>query len=206
MGGRDKVAAIVSLTGKASAKGAVEQEYAFAMRYPDQMLVDFHGSGGDVSHALLVTGDKVYDLRRGHVGQYRSLTLADTLLSIRGDPLCLMTELARGPSGWELTYRGQTTVTGKRVDAIQIVPPGSKEITAFFDAETSQLIATRYEIAPGLTTIIDEQFQEIDGIKIGVVSKQIIGRSITTVKVTDIELNPTLPPGVFDAMKHELIR
>jgi outer membrane lipoprotein-sorting protein len=206
MGGRDKIATIETLTGKAKASGAVEQDYGFVMQYPDKMLVDFYGAGGAISHALLVTGDKVYDLTRGRVGEYRTLTLADTLLSMRGDPLCLMTELARGVNGWQLTYLGQTTVIGRQVDALRITPPGSKEITAFFDAETKQLIGTRYEIAPGLTTVIDEQFEKFGGVKVGVVSKQIIGSSITTVKVTDIELNPTLPKGVFDAMKHELIR
>ncbi|MBW2276504.1 MAG: hypothetical protein JRF63_03365 [Deltaproteobacteria bacterium] len=206
MGGREKVAAVKTLTGRAELSGAVDQAYDFTLEYPDKMVVDFLDAKGQVNRAMLVNGAKAYNITRGKVTEFVSPMLEDTLLSIRGDPLCLMITLAAGGWGQQITYLGQATVAGKRTDAIRIAPTMSKEIIAFFDAQTSQLIATRYEMAQGLVTVIDEQFEPISGVKIGVVGKQIVGSMISTVKVSEIEINPALPKGRFDTMQHPLIR
>lgn len=206
MGGRKRVGAIATLSGRARLTGAVNQVYAFALEYPDKMLVDFKDSQGQVTRAMLVNGAKAYNITRGRVTEFVSTTLADTLLSIRGDPLCLMVALADGGWGYQLTYLGRAEVAGRRTDAVRVRPPLSREIIAFFDSETGRLIATRYEMSQGLVTVIDEKFDEVEGVMIGVIGKQIVGSMISTVTVTEIELNPELPKTAFDVMQHPLLR
>jgi hypothetical protein len=206
MGGREKVGAVKTLTAKAVLTGATNRSYNLTMEYPDKMLADFFGADGKIATAMLVTGERAYNLSRGHVVDMITPSLEDTLLSIRADPLCLMVELARGAPDFQLTYEGQAQVAGKRADVIRIAPPSSKQITAYFDAATHQLIGTRYQIAQGLVTVIDERFEQVDGVLVGIAGKQLIGSSVTKVTVSDLKLNPELPKGTFEAMKHELIK
>ena len=206
MGGSQVIGAVKTVSGTAELTGAVNQVYDFAIEYPGKMVVDFKDAGGRVTRALLVDGDKAYNVTRGRVTELVNPTLADTLLSIRGDPLCLLVALANGGWGYGLTFLGQAEVAGKPTHAVRVQPPLSKEIIAYFDAETGQLIATRYEMAQGLVTVIDERFEEIEGINIGVVSKQIIGSMVSTATVTNVEINPALPKGRFEPMQHPLIR
>jgi hypothetical protein len=206
MGGKAVVTAIATLSGRAQLTGAVEQAYDFAIEYPDKMVVDFLSAEDRITRALLVNGNKAYNIVRGRITEFVNPTLEDTLLSIRGDPLCLMIALANGGWGYQLTYLGRADVAGKPADAIRVQPPLSKEILAFFEIETGRLIATRYEMAQGLTTVIDEKFEPVDGVQIGVVSKQIVGTMISTATVTEIRLNPELPAGRFEALQHPLIK
>jgi hypothetical protein len=206
MGGKKTVGAVETISGTATLTGAVDQAYDFVIEYPAKMVVDFKDAGGQVTRALLVDGKKAYNITRGRVTELVNPTLSDTLLSIRGDPLCLMIALATGGEGHDLTYLGRAEVAGKLCDAVRVQPPASKEIIAFFDAATGRLVATRYEMAQGLVTVIDERFEEIGGIEIGVAGKQIIGPMVSTVTVTNVEINPELPKGMFEPMQHRLIR
>jgi len=205
MGGRDKVAAIRAVSGRAELKGAVDQRYDFAIEYPGRMAIDFE-EAGETTRALIVDGGKAFDITRGRITELVEPILADTLLSIRGDPLCLMITLATSAEDHQLTYLGRADVGGRPADALRVQPPRSKEILAFFDVETGRLLATRYEMSQGLVTVIDEKTETVGGVAIGVVSRQIVGSRVSIATVSDVAINPKLQAERFAPLQHPLMR
>lgn len=206
MGGRDRVAAIKTLTAEAKLTSIISLTYHLTMEYPDKVLADFYDNTSTLKQSVIVNGDKAYTLVRGKVDEQTNPQLADTIRMLSWDPLNLMIQLASGSTKFKLTYLGETEVLDRKVDAVQIGTPGSEAITAFFDSGTHLLIATRYEISRGMVTMIDEKHQEFDGIQIGIDCTHVIVKTRSKVRFSNIKPNAKLPADVFDANRHQLIR
>jgi len=164
---------------------------------PDRMRLESL-SGGKVASCTVVDGSKGQYHEPGKTGALGERSLADLQDSLRTDPLSTLLAASRPDA--QLSYRGETKVQGRLVDALEVRIHGPT-VTLFVAADDGELLAYQHASRQGKITVLHSDFRVVAGLHIAHTNTIMAAGKRFVVTLSELTINSSLPGDTFDITK-----
>ena len=198
MGGLDKLRSVKTASARLSLKGSQNIDLRNVVSIPDKARMDYY-SGGKILSSVMYDGSQGWQVMEGRVEKLSETRKRDLIISMKSDPIPLL--LAASEPGAKLEYLGKTKVVDSGAHVVEIQLPDLAPIIFYIDTESHDFLGSRYETSQGVTTVIESDYRDVDGIRVAHISQIITGSSTAVAVIKEVSINLEVPDGTFKPPK-----